>query len=229
MLDRVKALLNLGKELQRLPTVDIDLKCDSAECTALYNSFTRPHSKLPVVKAKVWGVAILDLRKFETEEDYLKSVGGKNSAAYFARKAERAGYEFRTFNVNDELEEIYLVNTSASERQGHSMAEWYATKQESIKLAANYICRGVYIGDKLTGYAFIGIFGELAIISNILGHADHLKEGVMYKLVTGLCAELAVSDSVRFVMYDTILGASPGLRMFKERCGFEAHRVNWKK
>lgn len=227
MLKKVKSLLNIGRELKNLPTEDVQLNCNTPECESLYKSFTKPHSKFPLIKAKTHGIALIPIHEFENAAAFIGTISGKNSAAYFSRKAERSGYSFSPFKENDELDSIYSINTSSGERQGNTMSSWYTSKHDKIELADNYYCRGIYHEERLVAYAFIGVFGELAIISNILGHKDHLKGGVMYLLLTGLCSEIADQKKAKFIMYDTLLGASPGLRMFKERCGFNAYKVNW--
>ncbi|MBP7167384.1 MAG: hypothetical protein KBB64_06970, partial [Bacteroidia bacterium] len=63
----------------------------------------------------------------------------------------------------------------------------------------------------------------------IMGHQEHLKEGIMYYLVTETISKL-IRDKENNIhlMYDTYFGASDGLKMFKRRLGFKPYRVTWK-
>jgi hypothetical protein len=50
----------------------------------------------------------------------------------------------------------------------------------------------------------------------------------MYLLISELVREVVTSNpKIKYLMFDTLLGASPGLRFFKERSGFIPFRVKW--
>ena len=81
----------------------------------------------------------------------------------------------------------------------------------------------------LVSYLWVVKSGELAVLNRLLGHADHLNDGIMYFMVTSYVEnELTQNGRTRFVMYDTFFGAGDGLKMFKTRCGFNPYRVKWK-
>jgi hypothetical protein len=51
----------------------------------------------------------------------------------------------------------------------------------------------------------------------------------MYLLITSSISNLIDSNiNIKFVMYDTIFGASDGLRLFKKRLGFKPYLVKWR-
>jgi hypothetical protein len=80
----------------------------------------------------------------------------------------------------------------------------------------------------MVAYLWVVKSGELAVLSRLLGHADHLSNGVMYLLITSYIEqELFKLHDVRFVMYDTFFGAGDGLKLFKTRCGFRPYKVKW--
>src|SRR5208337_3108174 len=63
------------------------------------------------------------LRIPSTHGEYLKEIGPKTRN--MIRKAEQKGYEFKEFNWNDHLDEIYEINISKDARQSESMRGWY--------------------------------------------------------------------------------------------------------
>jgi len=57
------------------------------------------------------------------DEDYLHQVNRETRR--LLRVALREGYEFREFDWDDHLSEIYDINTSKEKRQGEPMRGWY--------------------------------------------------------------------------------------------------------
>lgn len=215
------------KEISKLPKRVITLDT-SAEGKNIFKSFTKPHPRLLVVKNKSLGVALIDLKEFKSEEDYLKSVSGKNSTAYFSRKAARKGYTFKDLDPHKHDEEILSINGSASERQGKGMDDSYRKKIDYPVNKRN-LYFGIYQEKTLVAYIWVVLTGELAILNRLLGHAEHLDAGIMYQMVSGVIGQLIKDHhEIKYVMYDTMMGAGDGLKLFKKRCGFKAYRVNWK-
>jgi hypothetical protein len=66
---------------------------------------------------------------------------------------------------------------------------------------------------------------DLALVSQILGHADRLADEIMYLLVQGLV--VAESGRGGFLVYNRYDSGTEGLRFFKDRCGFERTAVEW--
>ncbi len=83
----------------------------------------------------------------------------------------------------------------------------------------------------LRAYAVMRIFGDVFLLTMLIGHAEALERGVMYLLVSELVRE-CIADrrddgSPHWLMADTFWGASRGLAYFKERVGFSPFRVDW--
>ncbi|MFM2208247.1 MAG: hypothetical protein RL213_2222 [Bacteroidota bacterium] len=216
-------------EVLRMPEKTVCLG-DSDADRRLFESFTSRHPKFPLISRKTVGVALLPLDDFKTSEDYLESVGGKNSAAYFSRKAIRAGYAYAAFDPNSRADDIQRIHLSSPERQGKKMDSSYRTGFGEYPSDRRNSFYGVFKGDELVAYIWIVRSGQLLLMNRIMGHADHLRNGVMYLLVSSLIRQEIDKEGAqgRFVMYDTMLGASAGLRMFKERCGFRPYRLKWR-
>src|SRR6267143_3953332 len=64
------------------------------EAEATYRLFTSRHPRYPPFARKTVGVELIDLHCFETFNKYLATVGGKNSTAYYRRRALGKGYSF---------------------------------------------------------------------------------------------------------------------------------------
>lgn len=220
--------VSLLKQIKGLPVAAICLD-HSVEGNRLFRHFTKRHPRFPVFRYKTIGVALIDRKPFSNGEEYVKSVNGKNSAAYFMRKSVRAGYSFRHIDPIASTDAIYAVNISAEVRQGRVMDESYRNKFTDYPVNQNNSYYGVFLNEQLVAYLWVVRSGELAVLNRLLGHADHLNNGVMYHLVTGFVEqEFSSGSSVKYVMYDTFFGATEGLKMFKQRCGFKPWRVKWK-
>lgn len=216
------------KQIKELPVCKISLSKHDNEGAKLFALFNKRHPKMPLVRKKAVGVALVNTSDFENEEAYLKSVNGKNSAAYFTRKAVRSGYEFKQFDANDYIDAIHDIHWSSEQRQGKRLSANYEQKITSYPTNYNHVYFGVFQEDKLVAYCWCVVSGELQLMSRIMGHSQHLNAGIMYMLVTRLIGEVIQSSKqVKYVMYDTMFGASDGIKMFKKRCGFSPFRVKW--
>ncbi len=228
MKKRISQLAEIVKTIRSLPKAEIVLGSDG-NGQRLYNAFTARHPHYFIIERKEMGVALITLADFENADSYTQSVNGKNSAAYYARKARRAGYTFRAFDPAVMKDAIYAVNTSAGERQGRSMDASYLNPDFQYPADEGNVYYGVFKDNELVAYLWIVYTGELTVLNRLLGHAAHLNDGVMYLLVTAYVEEvLQHKSALKYVMYDTFFGASDGLKLFKTRCGFKAHRVKWK-
>lgn len=223
----IAKLKNIFAEIVSLPSVKIRL--DSSETgRRLYGSFTKRHPKYFVFRQKTVGVGLVNLNDYSPSQPYLQSVNGKNSAAYFARKAQRAGYSFGAIDPEKNKQAILEINRSASSRQGREMDASYSDQTLVYPRDAHNLYYGVFQGETLAAYLWVVRSGELVVLSRLLGHADHLSQGVMYLLITSFIEQQFDENSeVKFVMYDTFFGAGEGLKMFKSRCGFQPYKVKW--
>jgi hypothetical protein len=208
-----------------MPSVTIALGGNEA----IYKLFSQRHPKYPLFRKKTIGVALLPINN--SADGYLESVNGKNSAAYYSRKAERKGYTFSKIDPNDYVDDIYAINTSKPERQGRSMAQQYVAKVDHYEMQENWRYFGVLSAEgKLVSYAWVPCHGQVWLLGTLLGHGDYLNDGVMYLLVTKVVLEMyseIYTSKNMYLMYDMFLGAQKGLRDFKLKCGFLPYRVRW--
>jgi hypothetical protein len=130
-------------------------------------------------------------------------------------------------------DDIYEINVSAPERQGRPMSPGYherpSSAPDSMPLCPLHGVHayGVFAPDgPLVAYVWIYRSADLALVSSILGHADHLTNDVMYELFeAALSGEIEAGEGV--VTYNRADSGTDGLRFFKERLGFSGADVEW--
>lgn len=150
-----------------------------------------------------------------------------------ADRARRRGYYFQPIQPHLLTDDLYAINTSATHRQGRQMSAGYQTPPPTDPLP-DYPCSrhgvhayGVFSAEsRLVAYSFIYRAGDLALVSQILGHADYLKDEVMYLLLEGVVDHESGPDG-GLLVYNRYDSGTDGLRFFKDRCGFERTRVEW--
>ena len=164
-------------------------------------------------------------------EDYLAK---HRTARKRSARADRLGYVARPIERANYGLDIHAINTSAPERQGRPMEESYKRRKLFVPLP-RYPCprhrvtvHGVLTArSQLVAYAVIHRAGQVAVISQILGHADHLGADVMY----ALGREIVRSELEQggWLFYNLHSSGTDGLRYFKERLGFAPARVEWRR
>lgn len=203
----------------------------------VYKYFTKRH-RLKVIRNKTIGVMLIDINAFSTFDEYYKSINGKNSAAYYQRKALNRGYKFIQIDRNDYIDDIHEINTSSDCRKGRKMSNSYLQKIDKFENLPNYKYFGVINeSGKLLSYICLGFYGEFVIYNQLLGHKDFLNDGVMYLMIVELnrlifneyknSTDFSEGGGIRYIMYDTFFGASDGLKMFKTKLGFSPYKVKW--
>lgn len=149
-----------------------------------------------------------------------------------ANRAERLGYVFREVKRELYAEDIFGINTSLEERQGRRMSVGYRERQNFMPLPTYYCARHAIrtygVLDRrgtLVAYLWLYRAGDLALVSSILGHGEHLANDVMYLLFQGVVG--AESPYGGFFVYNRHDSGTEGLRYFKGKLGFEATEVQW--
>lgn len=151
-----------------------------------------------------------------------------------AGRCERRGYTFCRIDRHLFSEDIHAINTSATHRQGRPMSSGYLERTEYAPLPAYPCARhairdyGVLGAHGLVAYLFLYRAGELALVSQILGHADHLENEVMWLLWQGMVAAESDSDPDGLIVYNRHDSGQEGLRWWKEHVGLEETRVEWR-
>jgi hypothetical protein len=147
-------------------------------------------------------------------------------------RCESRGYSCRPLRRERHADEIHAINTSTSMRQGRPMSAGYL-EHHAYSPLPGYPCErhlvrtwGVFDqADVLVAYLVMIRSGDLALVSQILGHADRLTDEIMWLLFAGaLRAEIPQAG---FVVYNRHDSGTDGLRWFKERLGFVESEVEW--
>ena len=229
----IKRLLNavsLGYEIFRLPKIKFSFEKELMSFPNVKETFfhfNKKHAKLKVFKNKQIGVAYIDLKGYLFKEDYLTQVNGKSSAYYYSRKCRARGYVLHEIDRNKYARDLALIESSMPVRQGRSMAPGYGEEGRIYEDYANYKYYGVMLSGKLVAYANVGVYGDFACVSRLMGHVCHLNDGVMYFLLTEVISNLIEEKNISYIIYDTWYGALPGLRQFKRKLGFRPCFARW--
>ncbi|HOS47724.1 MAG TPA: hypothetical protein PLG57_03760 [Bacteroidia bacterium] len=226
----MRRILGLIKTIKSLPKANIQMDISTEEGLRMYKYYTKPHPKVFLVKNKTLGVALIKLNEFKNFEQYVATVSGKNSAAYYSRRCEGKGYQFKSIDPDTYALEIDAIHKSSNERQGKQLSATYL--KPILKYPKNEQNRyyGIFSDNKLVAYLWTVQSGELMTLNRLMGHNEYLKDGIMYLLVLKAIDAMMLSEAKpSYVMYDTMLGASEGLLLFKKRLGFQPNKVNWKK
>jgi len=225
---KFKKIISISKEIIGLDKLTIFFDT-SEEGKIKYKYFNSRHPRYLIIRNKTVGVAIIKTTDFTNEEGYLKSVNGKNSAAYFSRKALKAGYVFSELDPVKYSDAIYTINNSSNSRQGREMDSAYKKRDLVYPINNQNVYFGIFKGDDLVAYVWFVKSGELLLLNRVMGHANHLDFGVVYLLMTSAVQHcIKYYSEVKYAMYDTFFGASDGLKLFKKRCGFKPYKVVWK-
>lgn len=227
-------ILTTIKKIINLEAVKIIFKSYSVDSyndyKSTYSYFTKRH-RLKIFKNKTLGVALIDLEKYISFDEYYTSINGKNSAAYYSRKASKREYKFIEIDRNKYIGDIHNINTSSEMRQGRIMSTGYLTKMESYKDDSNYKYYGIINKNKmLVSYCNVGFYGEFSLVVSLLGHKKYLNDGIMYLMMTEVNKMMFneyKGNGYKYIMYDTFFGASDGLKKFKTKLGYKAYKVKW--
>jgi len=226
-------------ELFRLPKVSVDLMLRKTEGNApfyadltreFYAMARRRHRRFPLIGQMTHGVALCDLK--EGDKDYLSRIEAAGRRNY--KKALRLGFGFTKIDFNASRAGIQSILRSADCRQGEMPAHMFeedlpeCKDPPSLDATHGYEYYGIERGDELAAFAGCFVAGEAFMIEQIYGHADHLSDGVVPMLLVEMALQsVAKHPDVRYYIYGTFFGATPGMRRFKKKFCFEPHRVVW--
>ncbi|MBP1204723.1 hypothetical protein JOD97_002765 [Duganella sp. 1411] len=227
LLERLRETLRLARQIARLPRARLRFEraLDPELVRRTHRLFTKPHPRYRVVRHKSIGVALIDLRAYASGEAYLHALRQRDYAGYHSRRARERGYTVAEIDRNDYIDDIHQINTSLDQRQGRPMDPAYAAR------TARYDADGLrHYGvldkhGKLVAYVDVGVYGNFAATDRLLGYKN--GDGVMYLLLADVACRLIDDGRLDYLMYDTYLGALPGLRNFKKKLGFRPYRIRY--
>lgn len=176
-------------------------------------------------------LAALSIDDYANSNNFFFRAFGKNTR-YQYRQIEKEGYGCRNMTIeerNSRLDELFAINTSASERQGGAMNETYFVYPKSWeKENCPYHYHKVYGAfspeNVWIGYIDFLIVGNWANVIHILGHQNYLnscKRGsFMVNLWFCMVKDMIENHpSVKFIQYHMMGVGNPGLDEWKKRVG----------
>jgi len=194
----------------------------------LYEYFTKRHPTYRIFRNKSIGVALIDVPSpFEAFLKGSRMMDMRNKR----KRAQKLGYVFRSIKSAEYREDILAVHHSTVIRNGREMDQDYMDAEkvdQYLDKHPNFY--GIFDPEgHLRAYCHAELLGEICVICRIMGHADYLNDGIMYLLVSELVRDISLNQpGMKYLMYDTMLGATPGLRHFKDRAGFLPYKVKWR-
>jgi hypothetical protein len=226
-LDRVRRLAGDLRTMARMPRVQVIASRGEATEEEVLRFFSRPHPRYRVVANKAVGAALLPLDEFDDIDGYL---GALRYARRRVRRARRLGYTFGAFDPDEQRSELLAIHTSLPERQGQAIGAAYLDPAAVYDKGPHIEYFGVFRDGILVAYIQLRYAGEIVGLNRVMGHGDHLDDGIMFLLMAGVVEHVkAMRPDVHYVFYDMFFGASEGLRAFKTHLGFRPHYVRWKR
>lgn len=201
--------------------IDLETACDFARCSEF---------AFPLYKQLSEGnYDRMSVAPLQTVDEWMAD---NRTARKRASRATRRGYSFVTVRTEERIDEIHAINTSSPERQGRPMSASYhepPSFNDPIYPCLRHAVRryGVEHEDgTLVAYLWLYRAGELALVSQILGHQQHLENEIMYLLWRGM-VDYESAEPDGFIVYNRHDSGTDGLRFFKERVGLEETQVRW--
>jgi hypothetical protein len=196
-----------------------------------FRYFSSPHPRFPLIPRKSLGAALIDLQG--SYADYRRSKF-RPLAKRKLKSASRLKYSYGKMDAVSAIDQIMEINRSLPERSGRPMHPLYSDRSKFEKILREigvaHIVRCP--AGKVVAYALVPNIGDLWTFDYVLGHGDHLNSGLMYLLIGNVIEEkfglAKTTGNPSWIMYDTWLGASAGLRQFKAVLGFSPYWVRWR-
>lgn len=146
------------------------------------------------------------------------------------RKSLSLGFTSREITWDERtkyLDDIHAINTSKIMRQGKMMDQGYIDRPKEI--TGRKTCNdhyGTFIGcfsndGHLRAYITTNFCGELAAASQIIGHGNFLRYGIMVNLWHEF-VRLAIERGVKVIVYSRWDDGFDGLKFWKKSVGMKA-------
>ena len=199
--------------------------------TDFYKESTARHSKFFVIKQMTVGVALC--RMPLSKEQYFMTIEASARRNY--KKSVNKGFSFSPIDYNEHLDEVWDILRSTTTRQGEmpghllNVRPTPHTNPKSKSHYHDYPYFGIFGPEgKLVAYASCCMTGELAMITEIFGHAEYQEEGIVPLLIieTGKWLYDHYPASIWYG-YGTYFGAGEQMQRFKRKFNFLPYRVKW--
>ena len=231
------------------------LKIVQSAAAGFENYFYQAHRREEQIEPPRFTPMMIDL---ETVGDFTEWIYSRPATyRHQYQKSERAGYQFERMHAKNHTADFHEINTSKDVRSGGQIRANLTRSIEELgglpsawidpvlpkcdrhwkqlfgvfAEAADYRQGDLAVGKRLLAYLSVVRFGEYATYTQIMGHADHLAEGVVNFIVQKFL-ELAKTEpwgtasGLRYVMYGGAQNGGEGLYNFKRRSGMTPYIVS---
>lgn len=149
------------------------------------------------------------------------------------RQSIKRGYMSReiTWAMRDAyLQDIFNINTSKQIRQGKPLSDHYQEQPKPItgrKTCDHHY--GTFIGcfgsdGHLRAYITTNFCGDLAAASQIMGHGDHLHDGIMVNIWHEF-VRLSIERGIKVIVYSRWDDGFDGLKSWKRSVGMRSETL----
>lgn len=204
-----------------------------------------------------WTPVVISIRDNESYESWERIVKKRYDRVRMKKRSERLGYVVHPFHPKLHVPDMHEIHHSAEARSGGSMRGDYLKSIEEmggypdrhlqpVKPACPLhwaVSMGVFeplpghkqgeiaVDEKLVGYINLRRSGDVLLYSRIMGHADHLQNGVMYHLHFDIVKwafdqEIPQMQGLKYVMYGGIGNGGASLWQWKRTAGFEPRQLS---
>jgi hypothetical protein len=224
---RLRRVVDDLRTVATMPRVQIVLSRGAPDEDEVLRRFQRRHPRYKVVGSKALGVALMDLDDFTDVDDYLAKTRFVRKRA---RRCSKLGYTVDVFDAVERQADMLAIHSSLPERQGRPIDPEYLDPNAVAKRGPNVEYLGVWFEGAVVAYCRLDYVGDISGMGRVMGHGEHLDNGVMSLLMAGIVEHVkAHRPQSHYLFYDTFFGAPEGLRAFKRNVGFQPHFVRWKR
>ncbi len=219
--------LRWALDVMAMDRLEIRMYGDDA-AWAMFRDVTARHPRLKVSIGS-YGPSLVRLSGWDG--GYLQG-GDFADARRKARRAAKAGYTVRPINADGYRGELLEIHRSTPARQGIPMKPDVLTEEGVARAFGNRQGNGVFdAGGRLRGYMLWIDAGEVIVLRGVMGHAEFLRDGIMYLLFSETIRE-AIEKCERggaaWLQYTWHHRQGDGMRRFKHELGFRPYRVAWR-
>jgi hypothetical protein len=227
LLDSVRGLTADLRTAARMPRVNVIASRGEQAEEEVLRFFSRRHPRYRIVANKAVGAALLPLADYDDVDTYLAQL---RTTRKRVRRARRVGYTCDPFDPDDRRADLLAIHASLPQRQGQAIEPTYLDPAAVYDTGPHVEYIGVFRDGILVAYAQLRYAGEIVGLNRVMGHGDHLDDGIMFLLMAEIVAHVKTTrPDIHYVFYDMFFGASEGLRAFKTHLGFRPHYVRWKR
>jgi hypothetical protein len=188
-------------------------------------------------------MAVINLQNYDSFDDYKNSLS-TNIQRDILNSTKNKFY-FKEFDFNDHVFDFSEINHSQSKKK-NGINSWYLQDPKKylgsqnnerhhweddrhyskwfglFKYYKNYKQGDLKTNEKLFAYCKLNVDGEMASIGLIWSHANYLKDGLMFSLITSLVEEVMKNKNIKIFVYYGFNQYSS----WKRRMLFEPMKIN---